>query len=129
MKHPDMKLSDFIAASLDEVVAGVYKGRKGDNGHLIAPSLDEFNPEQLYGLGFACVLITGEKDKCSTPLLAVDFDVAIKVSEINGGKIGINIMPFKAAGEKTGTTENVSRMKFKIPLALPPQVSHPKAGG
>jgi len=125
-----MELSDFIAASLDEIVAGVNKGRAGKYGYFVAPSLDDFDGKQLYGLGFASVLITGEKDKCWTPLLAVDFDVAITASEKSGGKIGINIMQLiKAGGEKTDATENVNRIKFKIPLALPPQVSHPKAGG
>lgn len=124
-----MELSDFIAASLDEIVAGVNKGRAGKYGHCVVPSLEDFDGKQFYGLGFASVLITGEKDKCWTPLLAVDFDVAITVSE-KSGKSGINIMQLiKAGGEKTDATENVHRMKFKIPLALPPQVSHPKAGG
>jgi hypothetical protein len=82
-----MELSDFIAASLDEIVAGVNKGRAGRYGHLVAPSLNDFDGKQLYGLGFVSVLIEGEKDKCWTPLLAVDFDVAITVSEKNGGKI------------------------------------------
>jgi hypothetical protein len=81
-----MKLSDFIAASLDEIVAGVIKGRNGKNGHLVAPSLDDFDGKEFFGLGFASVLISGEKDKCSTPLLAVDFDVAITVSEQSGGE-------------------------------------------
>jgi hypothetical protein len=111
-----MQLSDFIVASLQEIVAGIQKAQASDGGNLVAPQLSSGQWEKL---GFTRVITT---DNGIADVQAVEFDVAVTLTREAGGKftLGVAALGLGADAGKTASTEQVSRVRFKIPLALPP---------
>lgn len=111
-----MQLSDFIATSLQEIVAGIQKARAGKDGNLVAPNLSVGQWEKL---GFTRVITTGSG---SSDVQAVEFDVAVTLTQENNGKftLGVAALGLGVDAGKTNAAAQVSRVCFKIPLALPP---------
>ncbi len=116
-----MELKEFIKQSIIEISEAVQEV----NAHFNSKSINAFvNPEFIY-----------ESDKDKRPYTMpdksneiryiedIEFDVAVTTGgEISGeAKGGIKILSFQAGGggSITDTQQNVSRMKFTIPVCLP----------
>ena len=112
-----MELKDFVRESLSQIVGGVVEAQQellnsGVTGE-ISPSIKtEWGKTDL---------VIGQS---GMPIQNVEFDIAVIASEKTGtkGTIGVGIPVFKigAGGETTETTSQTSRLKFSVPVALPP---------
>ena len=108
-----MELQEFIKTVLVSVVRGV------ENAQLeLRDSKAIVNPE-----GFKRQIAL-EQLKESTGFTDVEFEVAVEVknSTEQGGKVGIQVAIFQmgAGGKKDSTASHGSRIKFSVPVHLPP---------
>jgi hypothetical protein len=110
-----MELQQFISTTLVEIIRGIEEARK-QCGTCVAPrmmtsSTTEPNP----GIG--------RDSKDGLALSLVDFDVAVTVEEQKNQnmKAGISVVGIGGGGansESIRRSENVSRIRFKVPLRL-----------
>jgi hypothetical protein len=49
----------------------------------------------------------------------VDFDIAVTASKVEGGKATLGVVAFGAGIDTTTTNQQISRIKFKLPMVLP----------
>lgn len=114
-----MELKDFIKGVISEIVNAIDESQKalGDKA-CVSP---------IIGSGGSSTHIKAGKGY--VPVSAIDFDVALTVSATetaNSGVSGkISIFEIIKAGAEAGdttqmVTQNVSRVKFQIPVAYPP---------
>lgn len=112
-----MELKDFVRESLSQIITGVVEAQKelrktGINGE-ISPSIksDPSNTKLLMG-------------QSGMPVHNVEFDIAVAAGEKTDtkGTVGVAISVFKlgAGGQSTESTSQTSRLKFIVPVALPP---------
>jgi hypothetical protein len=115
-----LELQDFIVASLREIVDGVKKARieLTETGAKVAARVRTTGSN-------ASSSILGHDDGGTewNNIYAVDFDVAITVTQEAGSeaKIGVFAGMFGAAGgmNKKDSDAQYSRVKFTVPLVLP----------
>lgn len=105
-----MKLSDFIALTLDEIMAGVTKAAE------IQKSSARF--------GFINPMDGERNDEfASIPLSNVSFDVAVTIETSEASKAGggVNLKVIEASVGSDGHTRMVgeSRVAFVVPICLP----------
>jgi hypothetical protein len=112
-----MHLKDFIKETVSAIVAATAELQQE-----LAPTGAIINPPTS-GSGD----MTFEKHSSSHTLRkveVVDFDVAVTAkSEISGGaKVGVSILMVEIGGKADHgkATENASRVRFQIPIVLPP---------
>lgn len=109
-----MNLEEFISETLTQIIKGV---KKADDDAKAVGSGARVNPP---------VMDPGNKTRTalfSNPYQTTDlieFDIALTVSNetTGGGKVGI-VHIASIGGEATSTNTTVSRIKFKVPVALP----------
>jgi len=114
----DFELKDFIAESLKQIIEGIEKAQTHaqKKGALINPS--SFSIVEMKRKKFDNVPFTQD----------VEFDVAVTLGKLDNKEGSVGIFPIssyfglggKLKAEKT--VENVSRIKFKIPVRFPTQV-------
>jgi hypothetical protein len=113
----DIELKDFISESLKQIILGVQQTQTFADKHsaLINPSLfsiAKMKREKFDGLPFVQM---------------VDFDIAVTIGNIKGKEGNIGIFAVAASlgvGGKIKSEkriENISRIKFQIPIRLPSQ--------
>lgn len=116
-----MDLKEFVSKSLAEITQGVMDAQKGiaDSGGRICPVMKHvFTESQSGGTNLALGYT-----KTGTVVFVVDFDVAVTVSEGQGKKAGIGVLSgiisLGAQGRSDQENVAVSRIRFKVPIALP----------
>lgn len=112
-----MDLKDFVSETLMQVVSGVVDAqtRVRSVGGAVVPLVR--NPPEdigLYG--------TTNDGK---PVVLIDFDVSIAVQEGTATKGGIGVVAgvftLGTQGQSNENTQTASRIKFRVPVALPLQ--------
>jgi len=114
-----MELSEFVKQSLTQIVKGVKESQdeiRGQGGYA--------NPAVFTSAsGMESTTHFGTVSDGQNVLL-VDFDVAVTVSDAVeggvGGKLSVaSLFKLEAGGKGTAASESTSRIRFKVPLALP----------
>lgn len=111
-----MDIKDFIKETMVQIVEGV----EGINEALETKGA-YIASKQVVGEG---VNVKVEKDKTTRNLVKVEFDLAVTVTNIEDNKIGTglsiaSLFSLGATSEGKNTNQEVSRIKFALPLALP----------
>jgi len=114
-----MELSEFVKQSLTQIVQGV-KDSQGEirrQGGFANPAIFSSASGQASATHFGTVS-DGQN------VLLVDFDVALTVTDATelgaGGKLSVaSLFKAEAGGKNKSINESTSRIKFKVPLALP----------
>jgi len=112
-----MDLKEFISETLSQIVSGVKGAQESAKRHGA-----EINPE-LFGnvQELAKEGIVQTNSGGSTTI--VEFDVALTVTEGTGTKGGIGVFTgmvnLGSSGQSKSENISVSRVQFKVPLALP----------
>jgi hypothetical protein len=113
----NFELKDFISESLKQIIIGVQAAQvfAEKNNALINPSI--FSIKDLKRKKFDDVPLTQP----------IEFDVAVTIGKNNKKEGGIGIIPIAASLGLSGKlnfeniSQNVSRIKFQIPVRLPSQ--------
>lgn len=108
-----MDLKTFVAESLTQIAEGICEAQKTTSGAIISPRIDyseKGKPRVATGMAsYAPQMVT--------------FDVAVHVTEAEGGKGGgkIGISFLSIGGERSSSCENssASRIQFEIPVVWP----------
>lgn len=113
-----MELKEFIKTAIKDITEAVSELQSElDNGAFVSPSM----PNAIANVTFKDPANRNINRKISN----IDFDVALTVGDsgVTGkeGKLGIQILSAKVCGENKSHTENVSKIAFSIPVALPAQ--------
>lgn len=114
-----MELSEFVKQSLTQIVSGVKACQEEirSQGGYVNPAVFASAPGNTSTTHF------GSVDDGHNVLL-VDFDVAVTVTDTiegaAGGKLSVaSFFKVEAGGKGSTASEATSRIKFKVPLALP----------
>jgi len=105
-----MNLQEFIKETLLQVINGVIEAQ-----NTLGQTNGAINP-----------FTRGQPIKPTYKGLEVgyiDFDVAVTVTEGSGVAGGLSVMGIGAKGDLSSSTSSVSRIKFTVPVALPPGTS------
>lgn len=125
-----MELHDFIDQTLCQIIDGVIAAQvyAGNKAAYINP------PDQLGSHGKERVLLEiPAQGSLRFELQYVEFDVAVEVSSGSQSekKAGINVLSsvvdIGGSKKSSGSEQTTSRIKFRIPMALPHQKSSPKS--
>ena len=113
-----MNLQEFVAESLSQIVLGVKQAQSSvaATGARVAPlmrtTIDKESIGQAEGDG-------------GQPVYAVDFDVVVMAAAGKGTKGGIGVVVgaigLGSQGQSESKIGHESRIRFKVPLLLPPQ--------
>lgn len=112
-----MNLEEFISDTLTQIIKGVKKADDeaktiGGGGRVNPPVMDPGNKTRtaLFGNPYQ-----------TTDM--VEFDIALTVSNeaTGGGKVSL-VHIASIRGEASSTNTSISRVKFKVPVALPQEV-------
>lgn len=119
-----MELDQFIESSLTQLVAGVTGATEAVQG-----AGGSINP----GAGSTMGMPRGvELSGVMVPVIDIEFDVAVSASDSEGSRGGIAVVAgfFGVGGQHTrdASNEQVSRLRFTVPVALPPGVSDERPG-
>jgi len=121
-----MDLREFVSATLLQIVQGVADSATEISalGGAVSPA---FHPHSSAGL------LGRLKSDASTPVYAVDFDVAVVASSTIGGEAGAKlqiatVLSIGAKGSGSEKDETTSRIKFSVPLSLPVDKASHEAG-
>uniref|UniRef100_E6PTM4 Uncharacterized protein n=1 Tax=mine drainage metagenome TaxID=410659 RepID=E6PTM4_9ZZZZ len=114
-----MELNEFVRLSLSQIVDGIVSCQREirDKGGYVNPAVFVSNPTNNSTTHYAS-LASGQN------VLLIDFDVAISVTDAVDGKVGgglsvASLFKFEAKAAAASTSEATSRIRFKVPLALP----------
>jgi hypothetical protein len=116
MREAAMDLEQFVSESLAQIIRGVEAARDTASGvgATINPPFTPYDTGAVMGK---------TDDRPTRVVLAVNFDVAVLVGQNIEGKGGVSItvpiLSAKVGGGATSSTEATSRVKFKVPIALP----------
>jgi hypothetical protein len=112
-----MNLKEYIKTAITDITSAISELQDElINGAIVSPSL-ESSPKD-------CTTIRNPNDpNCIMKLTEVSFDVATTIGTNEGkslgGGFGIQIFSTNIESESATKLENVSRISFTIPLALP----------
>ncbi len=113
-----MNLKDFIAESLTQIVQGVQQAQDNFKGSEARISPQMRMTQKEHSIGAA-------EGYGGQPVSYVSFDVSVVASEGTGTKGGIGILVgaigLGSQGQSEKASSNESRIKFQIPVMLPPQ--------
>jgi len=118
-QNANINLEDFVSEVLQQLINGVKKAQqhaKDNDAHINSNRIKrDFNTTDFR--------ITNENAKVLVQ--EIEFDVAVSVSAQGNLKGGMGlVIPALGIGyqaEKETVNSTVSRVKFKIPVAFPPQ--------
>jgi hypothetical protein len=121
-----MELREFVSASLLQIVQGVADSATEISrlGGAVSPA---FHPNPTNNL------LGRLKSDASTPVYAVEFDVAVVASSTMGAEGGAKlqvatILSIGGKGSGSEKDETTSRIKFSVPLSLPVDLVSREAG-
>jgi hypothetical protein len=111
-----MKLKDFVAETLKEIIDGVTEAQ----GYYSSKGASVNSPNIVYRMAEASQLM----DQVSGQIAQmVEFDVAITAAEgtETKGGIGVFVGPIGlgSQGKSDASNTSVSRIKFSVPVLLP----------
>lgn len=113
-----MNLKDFVAESLEQIVRGVIQAQEA-----LKDTRARVNPLMLKTTNHSSIGEASEEG--GQPVYLVEFDVAITAEEGTGTKGGIGIavgmLGLGSQSRSESKSGQESRIKFKVPLLLPPQ--------
>lgn len=115
-----MDLQEFITQALVQIANGI---READAP--LAESGAIVNPRHITGAGADKDNVYGyiTEQRKLRAVHAVEFDVAVTAAQAKGAKAGIGIVVgsigLGSQGSNERSSASVSRIRFKIPLALP----------
>lgn len=114
-----MNLQTFISQALTEIFNGVDDALKKVPGICPPTARVASRPEGFHVRKDAAL---GSK---AVSFQFVEFDVAVTAGKTEGGKAGIGVVSLGlGAGVDTkSTNEQVSRVRFKLPLVLPADIA------
>ena len=96
-----MKVDEFVATSLEQIVEGVRRAQQA-----VDPMGGQVNPHYTSGM----------RDH-------IEFDLAVTVEESTktAGELGVSVWAVKAGtgGASENRNASVSRLRFKVPVAYP----------
>lgn len=114
-----MDLGEFVKQSLTQIVAGVKDSQEEirNLGAYVSPAMFAASPGNADATHFGSV---GDVQN----VFLIDFDVAVTVTGAVEGGVGgkLSVASFfkvDAGGRSSMASEATSRIKFKVPLALP----------
>ena len=100
-----MDLKTFIEETISEILDGVKATQekyKTEQSGMVVPMYASYPDAKGHGKG-----------------QLVDFDVAVTTSDGKEGSAGLKVLGVGAKGTMSESSNTVSRIKFKIPIALP----------
>jgi len=115
-----MKLQEFVAETLKEIIAGVKEGQKyaASEGASVSTFMEPRHTE-----GKTEVRYTAQLTNANIEL--IEFDVAVTSTEGSATEAGAGIFVaafgLGAKGKSDESSSSISRIKFSIPLGLPMQ--------
>lgn len=114
-----MNIQEFVSETLQQIVRGVIDAQTklADTPAAVSPRLDGGTLTQTQ---------RAETNKDTWTLSQnVEFDLAVTAleSQGSGGKMSVSVFAVSAGigGESSKGLQSVSRVKFVVPIALPPQ--------
>lgn len=114
-----MQLEEFVAESLTQLARGIKAASVAvtEAGGVVNPSTREKPGGRDFNTRLGMV-----------PVVEVEFDVAVSASGTEGSKAGLGVVvaAFALGGSthETTTDEQVSRLRFTVPVVLPPGPRH-----
>ena len=112
-----MELKEFVKQTLLQISSGVSESQDAVRrlGGVVNPSTPTGRPTDA---SYFITIGSGQH------VFLVDFDVAVSATDaIEGGGDAslavVGLFSAKGGGKKTKSSESTSRIKFKVPLALP----------
>lgn len=102
-----MKLEEFVAQSLTDVLRGVCSAQNTAETMTIGASSRSAIKQLLPGL---------MQDAQGALYTTVDFDIAVTVAHNGAGQASVDVMGFKAGGGGGTQHHTVSRIKFSVPI-------------
>lgn len=119
-----MKLQAFVSQTLKEIIKGVQQAQKyaASAGAKINPIVTgcgtQVSEKRLY--------VESSELKRNVTIEQIEFDVAVTFADTAQGQAGAGVfvagLGIGAKGKSETSNSSVSRIKFNIPIALPPQV-------
>lgn len=110
-----MELQTFIEESLKQIVAAVSNAGRASKEH--GARLNPQQPQWQYGHGLYFDKTTG------AVLSNVEFDIAVTATDGTKTKGGIGVaiasVVLGSQGESAKSNQQVSRIKFNVPIVLP----------
>ena len=109
-----MKLQEFVAETLKEIIEGVEKAQRfaEKRGAAVNPRHAVYSPHRPVSQG-------------DTRARKVEFDLSVTASEGKEGKGGLGVVvgPLALGTQRKTDTSNLttSRVRFSVPILLPPQ--------
>jgi hypothetical protein len=116
-----MELEEFVSESLTQVLKGVMTAKSSNrgNGCEVNPALTLSSGDVYKGKLPDEITVSAE----GKTVIMVNFDVAVTVTQGTGTKGGIGIasgiLNLGSSGQSDKTNSSVSRLQFKVPVALP----------
>ncbi len=120
-----MELKEFISQTLIEIVQGVRSAQVNvrSMGASVSPRMKLIKKANPSWIG-----LSNEPFGWDAPVLPVEFDIALTLTKGNDSKLGIGVFAgaigLGGRRESKQSKEQENRVKFIIPLSLPPQ-THP----
>jgi hypothetical protein len=117
-----MDLEEFVAQSLSNLINGVRRAQTecGSTGGKVNPVMRRV----FTGATGGGVVLGWSSGDSGVPVLLVEFDVAVTVNEGTGKKGGVGvhagIISAGGAAHRNRAETAASRIKFSIPVLLPP---------
>ena len=112
-----MDIKEFIKTTLSQIVEGVAEAQStvAPLGGIVSPAMASGITEHTQFLGLS---------EGGSLVFAIDFDVAVTVNAAEGTKAGaklevMSLVNLGAGGESSKSSQSMSRVKFRVPLALP----------
>lgn len=99
-----MDLETFIEETITQILTGIKSVQSNHNSESDGAVVPEYplTPDNGHGR-----------------LSIIDFDVAVTITGESGVSGGLKVLGMGASGESSESLTTVSRIKFKIPVALP----------
>ncbi|HAB18233.1 MAG TPA: hypothetical protein PLX89_07725 [Verrucomicrobiota bacterium] len=118
-----MELQTFIEESLKQIVAAVANAARATQEH--GARMNPAQPQWQYGHGLYFDKTTG------AVLSNVEFDVAVTATDGTKTKGGIGValasVVLGSQGESAKSNQQVSRIKFNVPIVLPSSLTEEEA--
>ena len=114
-----MNLKEYIKTAITDITSAISELQAElDNGAIVSPSLyDDI------GVDNTDFIRSNHDSNCLMKVTNINFDVATTIDTTEGkdagGSLNIHVLAANVGGKSKVKLENVSRISFTIPIALP----------